>query len=213
VSQERDDPRCPECGEPIGTTATYCMHCSADLTDEQAAADSDSDEAWDSTESSAGTSVEDASRSVRTDDGGDPALDPDGIVDNTLTVVVGIAGGLFIGIVATLILTFLGGGPAAGLGLVAWLGSTAYLVRRRTVQGAISKSAYGVALVLLSMPLIMLSPLIDQSASDRAAGFVVMVIAMGIPAAFSAGIGYVAGKYVPDEDPPAGGAGDAGESV
>ena len=27
-----DDPRCPECGEPIGQTATYCMHCSADLT-------------------------------------------------------------------------------------------------------------------------------------------------------------------------------------
>ena len=26
------DPHCPECGEPIGQTATYCMHCSADLT-------------------------------------------------------------------------------------------------------------------------------------------------------------------------------------
>ena len=34
-----DDPRCPECGGPIGQTATYCMHCSADLTTELEAAD------------------------------------------------------------------------------------------------------------------------------------------------------------------------------
>ena len=36
-----DDPRCPECGEPIGQTTTYCMHCSADLTERGETADSD----------------------------------------------------------------------------------------------------------------------------------------------------------------------------
>lgn len=25
------DPRCPECGEPVSATASYCMHCEADL--------------------------------------------------------------------------------------------------------------------------------------------------------------------------------------
>ncbi|MFC6952644.1 hypothetical protein [Halorubellus litoreus] len=25
------DPRCPECGEPVGLTSTYCMHCDAEF--------------------------------------------------------------------------------------------------------------------------------------------------------------------------------------
>jgi hypothetical protein len=29
--RDSDDPRCPECGEEISATATYCMHCYADL--------------------------------------------------------------------------------------------------------------------------------------------------------------------------------------
>jgi membrane protease YdiL (CAAX protease family) len=28
-----DDPYCPECGEPVGRSASYCIHCSADLTE------------------------------------------------------------------------------------------------------------------------------------------------------------------------------------
>lgn len=30
-----NDPRCPECGEPVGKSASYCIHCSADLTRER----------------------------------------------------------------------------------------------------------------------------------------------------------------------------------
>lgn len=30
----KEDPVCPECAEPVGITAAYCMHCSADLTDD-----------------------------------------------------------------------------------------------------------------------------------------------------------------------------------
>lgn len=41
------DPRCPACGEPIGQTATYCMHCSADLPQQLEAADDDGDWRWD----------------------------------------------------------------------------------------------------------------------------------------------------------------------
>ncbi|MFB6188903.1 MAG: zinc-ribbon domain-containing protein, partial [Halapricum sp.] len=28
-----DDPRCPECGEKLAATASFCMHCEADLPD------------------------------------------------------------------------------------------------------------------------------------------------------------------------------------
>jgi hypothetical protein len=42
--RDREDPRCPECGEPIGATATYCMHCSADLRMDDSADVSDADD-------------------------------------------------------------------------------------------------------------------------------------------------------------------------
>ena len=120
---DSENPHCPECGEPIGQTATYCMHCSADLTDEQAAADTNDDGAWDAAGSSDGSA--DSGNSAPTygpleDEGGDATvstdaggqlLDPDGIVDNTLTVVVGIAGGVVVGIVGTIALLVI---PEAG---------------------------------------------------------------------------------------------------
>jgi DNA-directed RNA polymerase subunit RPC12/RpoP len=33
--READDPRCPECGDKISPTAYYCMHCHADLPDDE----------------------------------------------------------------------------------------------------------------------------------------------------------------------------------
>jgi len=33
--RDSEDPRCPECGEKISATATYCMHCYADLPTEE----------------------------------------------------------------------------------------------------------------------------------------------------------------------------------
>lgn len=36
-----DDPHCPECGEPVGQSSTYCIHCSADLTEERDGAGGD----------------------------------------------------------------------------------------------------------------------------------------------------------------------------
>jgi hypothetical protein len=42
--RDADDPRCPECDEPIAATATYCMHCSGDLTMDDSADVADSDD-------------------------------------------------------------------------------------------------------------------------------------------------------------------------
>jgi hypothetical protein len=201
------DPRCPECGEPIGVTATYCMHCSADLTEEQAAADTDGDGTWDESEaSSVGDVVGEAvgggdSRSA-TDASGGQLLDPDGIVDNALTILVGIVGGAIAGLVGTIVLGIVTqSGYGVLFGVVAWLVTTAYLVRQRTVQGAVSKSGYAIALVLLLVPLIALSPLvtIDGGASERGGLFLVLLLFVGVPATVSAAVGWVAGRFVPDE--------------
>jgi hypothetical protein len=238
---EADDPRCPECGEPIGMTATYCMHCSADLTDEQAAADSDGDDAWDGAEpASAGTTADDATAVdgasadtaadgtgeaqssatiAGTDSAGtggtldastvsetlggsdDQILDPDGIVDNALTVGVGIVGGIVIGFVGTIVLAVLTGSAWAILfGLLVWLGSTAYLVRHRTVQGAVAKTGYAIAAVLLAIPLIALTPAMDGGGLvDRGMTFVGLLLFFVIPAGIVAAVGWVASQFVPEK--------------
>jgi len=211
MSIDETDPRCPECGEPIGQTATYCMHCSADLTAYQEGVEDD-ELSWDGTDESAedeattaDTVAESASgvadaAGVGTEDG--QILDPDGFVDNTLTVIVGILGGIVVGFVGTTVLIALTeSGWALLFGLFAWLGSTAYLVRRRTVQGAVSKTGYAVALVLLSIPVIALSPAlqVDGGLEGRGEFFGAMLLFVLIPALFAAGIGWVAGKFVPDD--------------
>jgi hypothetical protein len=219
-----DDPRCPECGEPIGQTATYCMHCSADLTDEQAAADSDDDGVWDSAKPSAepaGDGATGPTSASGTSDAGDGSgagaesvdapsfddaagggrlLDPDGLVDDSLTVLVGIAGGIGIGLVGTFVLLAVTGSLwALVFGFVAWLSATAYLVRHRTVQGAVSRSAYGVSIVLLLVPVVALSPLMDDGLEARGGAFVGLLLGVLVPAGIAAAVGWIASRFVPDE--------------
>lgn len=186
-----DDPHCPECGEPIGQTATYCMHCSADLTDERAAADTDQDGAWESSASGPETAT------ASTDDGA--LLAPDGFVDDTLTAVVGIVGGLVVGLVGTFQLLILTESAVVlPVGLVTWLGATAYLVRRRTVQEAVSKAAYALAVVFLAMPLLAASPAVDGGLAERGGLFVVLLLFAVVPAAIAAAVGWVAARFVPE---------------
>lgn len=195
MSDAPADPRCPECGSPIGVTATYCMHCSADLTDERRAADADSDGVWDASAGGEGTPTDAAT--------GDSLLDPDGLVDDSLTVVVGILGGIVVGVVGTVVLGIVtGSGVGVAFGLVAWLVSTAYLVRQRTVQGAISKSGYAVATVLLTVPLVALSPVVDVEGglSGRGGLFVVLLLFVFVPAGVAAGVGWLAGRFVSERD-------------
>lgn len=219
-----DDPRCPECGEPIGQTASYCMHCSADLSAERAAADIDGDGTWDQSEASVGS--RDASSrtigsnsagksrwSVRSADGsatsaddsaspeGDQLLAPDGLLDDTLTVAVGIVAGLLVGVVGTIVLALVtGSGWAYLFGVVAWLASTAYLVRRRTVQGAVAHGGYALAIVLLLVPVVALSPAlpVDGGLADRGGLFLVLLLLVGVPAGIAATIGWVASRFVPE---------------
>lgn len=50
------DPACPACGEPIGQSATYCMHCSTDLTAEADRGDDTVE--WDPTTDNSATDSE-----------------------------------------------------------------------------------------------------------------------------------------------------------
>jgi hypothetical protein len=200
MSGAAEDPRCPECGEPIGQTATYCMHCSADLTEELEAADSDEDGAWDRTEST--TADSQADPTVFGEMSSEQLLAPDGVVDDTLTVVVGIVGGIIVGVVGTTVLGIVtGSGWAVLFGVIAWLGATAYLVRRRTVQGAVAKSGYAVAIVLLSTPIIALSPVVsvDGGIEGRGGLFFVLLIFVAVPAGIAAAIGWIASQFVPEQ--------------
>jgi len=241
-----EDPRCPECGEPIGQRATYCMHCSADLTEEQDAADTDADGDWDrdsdvaderaaaendpissivdaaaeeigggsaeSTDESAGAEptagqpsepaagTGESTQQATPESGGDELLDSDGIVDNTLTVIVGIAAGIVVGIVTTItVLVTTQTGWGFLLGLLAWIASTAHLVRRDTVQGAISRGGYAVAIAMLLTTLIPLSPLVsvEGGLAGRVEGFVATLILVAFPAGFAAAVGWIAGRFVP----------------
>lgn len=230
MSDTAKDPRCPECGGAIGQTATYCMHCSADLTEERAAADADGDGVWDQAEVGAtdprsatadaavssgqsshgiggvlaerGRTVVDSVRDVSFTGTGesDQLLAPDSLVDDTLTVLVGIVGGIVVGVVGTIVLGVVtGSGWAVVFGLAAWLGATAYLVRCRTVQAAVAKSGYGIAIVLLLVPVIALSPVtpVDGGIEERGGLFLVLFGFVVVPAGVAATVGWIASQFVP----------------
>jgi len=196
MSVDDADPSCPECGEPVGVNASYCMHCGAEfdfadgvedegggfldsITD---AIDGTSDESPE-VESTAATVENERGGTVDADASADAAdgataaggasggaataaaagggsgadaagesgtvLDPDGLVDNSLTVVVGIGAGIVIGLISLFVFGIAFGGTGVLLAFVAWLGSTAYLARRRTVFDAVRDGAFGLAAVLV----------------------------------------------------------------
>jgi hypothetical protein len=214
MNETSTDPRCPKCGEPIGVRATYCMHCSTDLTEERAAADVDGDSTWDrAVESDAATDAGSVLARVRGaigdrfGDGAPPQgtpdeqlLDPDGIVDDTLTIVVGIAAGVVVGVVLTIELLAMTGSPWALLaGLVGWLGATAYLVRHRTVQGAVAASGYAIALVLLLIPVVAFSPVADVEGglAERGGLFLALATFVVVPVFVAALLGWLASRFLP----------------
>lgn len=192
------DPRCPECGEPIGMTSAFCMYCSADLTEYSEDTILGTDEQRDDTQRS---SPPHASTPIENTTSGAQLLDPDGAGSTFLTAVVGLVGGFVIGV---LLLVFVTGMLSATLGIatgfLVWLGTTIYFARRRTVQEAVSRAAYGIALALLLYALIPFSSTWEaNSLSTRLTDFVGLLVILAIPVAIVAGVGYLAGRYVPEE--------------
>ncbi len=202
MSEAPADPRCPECGEPIGQTATYCMHCWADIPAGSVTADpgeqvpetgnGDDDDGYRHTDSDEATVGAESER----------LLDPDGLVDKTLTVLVGTAGGLVVGIVETIVLLIVTeSGWVLLVGPIVWLGATGYLVRCRTVQEAIAKTCYAVSLVLMTVPLTAFGPgvTVDGGSGGPLDAVLGLLLLVAIPAGIAATIGWVASRFVPTE--------------
>jgi hypothetical protein len=219
MSEADDGPYCPECGEPISGTAAYCMHCYADLTDWTPSAeattvddgpddeggwvtdsDSDPDPSGDATGENDGAGESAPSAGTDASGGDDALLDPDGLADNALTVVVGIGGGVVVGLVATVVLLVLTESAwGFAFGIVVWLAATAYLVRRRTVVGAVARTAYAVAVVLLLVPLVAFSPAMEATdLVGRVVIFATVLLGVAVPAAIAAGVGLVVSQFVPE---------------
>lgn len=190
-----EDPRCPECGGPIAASATQCLHCSADLADnppvpagevpDQTAIPPSADTVTNTVSTASGTPV-------------DHPLDPEGVMDNTLTVIVGILGGGFIGAVGTTVLLLLTQNLWGVLfGFAAWLGSTSYLVRRRYLMDAVAKTAYGSAITLLLVPVVAF--VFETGFLARGGIFIALLVFVAMPAAIAAGVGWFASRYVPED--------------
>lgn len=202
VSTGLEDPRCPECGGPVGPTATYCMHCDAEFTDSGPVSPAELADRVDGT--AAGGDGADEFGKVSTASGRrrtGSLFDPTGFVDNTLTAVIGLVAGVVVGVVGFFVLLGLtGSGLSLVGGVVVWLGASAYLVRRRTVEEAIAKSGYAVAVAFLLVPVTAFSPAsFEGGVVDRAGTFLVLLVLTAIPAAVAGGIGWFASRFVPEE--------------
>jgi len=269
MSTDEADPSCPECGEPIGRRASYCMHCGAEfgdaegefddaeaevgggdadtedgglggtlgsvvdavdgtsarpedvdydpaeVPDETGEADTASEadtagraDATGGADASGGTTAAggagaaggaDASGGEHGTSGAGTAADetgllhPDGLLDNSLTVVVGIVAGIVIGVISLFVFGIAFGGTGVLLAFVAWLGSTAYLARRRTVFDAVRDGAFGLAAVLVIAG-IGASVGTAMDGGSAVAAIVVLVPFLFV-AALVAGTGYAIGTF------------------
>lgn len=216
-----DGPYCPECDEPVSATASYCMHCYADLPSGgtgtvdhgesggggMARGDSGGDgtatgTAHDDTGGKGAATASETAASGGTRDASDHGLlDPEGTADNVLTVVAAIVGSIVIGFVGFIeLLLATGSAWALPVGFFAWLGGLAYLARQYSVQETIGKTFYGGALVLLLLPLIALNPGLEGGIADRIILFVTTLLFVAMPASVFAAIGYGVLHFAPERN-------------
>lgn len=187
------DPECPHCGEPVSAWADYCMHCEADLP----AADPGAVDAPTPTATPTGSGGTDAVPAAGTADGDRGLLHPDGLLDDTLTTVVGVVAGVVAGILVTTAAVFaLPGGWPFLVGVVAWVGVTVAVVRNRSVAGGASTASYLVALSLLALPVVLggTAPMAEAGVESQV-GFAVVLAVFAWPVAGVLGVvGWLVGR-------------------
>ena len=180
-----DDPRCSACDGPVSATALYCLHCGADLDDEPPG----------STPNERATRPT-ASPDVTANSAADRRLDPDGLLDGSLTLLVGLGGGAIVGVLTFLLVGIAtqSGGSIVPAGL-AWLAGTGYFATRERVGEALKYGCYAVALLLVLLPVISFAPAVKGgNFAGRVFLFLVAELLFGVFAIVLAGIGHVAGR-------------------
>lgn len=128
-------------------------------------------------------------------------LDPDGLADNALTLVVAVFAGLLIGFVSLFVFAFSLGAFGFFFAVVAWLGSTVYLASRHTVFGAVRYGAYGLAVLLVLMP-VGFAVAAGGSVTETVVLLVMFSVPFGVVAVVVGGIGYLVGLGAPGETDP-----------
>lgn len=207
--RDPSDPRCPACDGKVGATSVYCMHCGADLLETDVGADNRAD-ARRGDDSADVSDADDVSWGASSTGGTDGAggflgdlFAPDGLLDDSLTVVVGAGAGLLAGVVAFFVALFATGNAVSLLaGFVVWLAVTAVLVRQRTVFGAVRLGCYALAVLLLVAPVTALSPVVgvDGGFGSRVALVLIFEALALIPVAVLLVAGFLAGRARPDEE-------------
>jgi hypothetical protein len=139
-------------------------------------------------------------------------LGPDGFIDDSLTILVGLVAGVLIG-VGALFVAVLVTESAWGVlvGVVVWLVSTVVVSRQRTVLGAFRLACYALAALLVLGPMSAFSPTVgvDGGIGGRLVAFLVGEVAVAIPAGILVLVGVAAGRARPDsvvDDGPGAGA-------
>jgi len=260
MTDEPAEQTCPHCDEPVGSRATYCMHCGRDLPDpgadggpveyddpaamrdtsegdgallervtsrvrsvaggDAATVDAGYDErtdAWDDEEgadeewatsdaaqATGGERTADGERSLTRDsrvpspDGSDGPrlLSLDGWPDASLSVVAAVVGGLLAGVASLFALGVPLHEAGVWLSVLAWLGSTAYLGRQRSVYDAVRYGVYGLAILMVFVPF-GLAISAEGGPSARAVALAVMLVPVGVVALIVTGIGHSA-RRVPE---------------
>lgn len=184
------EPRCPECDKSVGIRSSYCMHCGAEY-ESPVGVESDQDviDTQESNDLTTETGDQDSRQSTRFELSTWEQrlrtwIGPDGWIDDSLTIVIAIGAGLLMGPLAGLIVAMATGSLwSLGIGVVVWLGATAYLANHRTVYGAVRGGCFGVAGLLFIVPIFFIywvseSPL---NKLDVFFSFELMVSLIGIP--------------------------------
>lgn len=178
-----NDPRCPDCGEPVGATAARCLHCE----------EAPDPPARSGPQGRTGRQVTSASDdTVR----GVLDLEPGGAVDSALTLVIGLVVGAVAGVGIPFLLALLTTeGTALLLALPAWPAATVYLATRDRTEEAFRLGCYAVAVTLALVPFVSFSPnakggtLVGRFVLFAVSGVLVGAVALAI-----AGIGYRVGR-------------------
>lgn len=183
------DPECPACGEPVSAWADYCMHCEADLPTGDGTVGAGG--------AVAGSGDAEAEFTTGEGDGDRGLLHPDGLLDDTLTTVVGVVAGVVAGILVTTAVVFaLPGGWPFLVGVVAWVGVTVAVVRNRSMAGGASTACYLVALALLALPVVLggTAPMAESGVENQV-GFAVVLAVFAWPVAgVLAVVGWLVGR-------------------
>lgn len=215
-----DDPQCPECGAPVGATASFCRRCEADLdgtgTIETAVVDlgggpraDDGPGADAGSGASAGvergkghaSTTTGAGTPERSADGDGGWFRPDGLLDDVSTAAVGIVGGLVVGLLAMVLVLFATGSPWGFLvGPVCWVGVGLHVGWTRSVFDAVRKACYLVAPALVALPLLWFGEAPQGgSFGGRLVAFAISEAVVVPVALLLVGAGYWVGGKAPDD--------------